>query len=75
MISVGNIERFIDNHPELNLDKDKIMRQADELARQEVLSGGVVGDLLGNLDALFFREFHFDIEHLKVAAKDVINME
>ncbi|MEN8252173.1 MAG: hypothetical protein ABFQ53_01165 [Patescibacteria group bacterium] len=71
MISVRNIEKFVDDHPEIGLDKSKILEQANGLAHEMVLSGGSVIDLLGdNLEILFFREFNRDVEHLKIAEKD-----
>ena len=71
MISIKNIEKFIDDHPELELDKIQVLKKARDFCDEGVIMGGAVEQILGEHKEIFFQEISTDFEHIKLGMEDM----
>lgn len=73
MVSLRNIEKFIDDNPQSGLDKKTVMERAKEKALNGVISGGAVQEIFDDplITAFFFREIELDPEHTKMGLEDI----
>jgi len=76
MVSVRNLQKFFDDHPELAESKELALAKARELATESgIVMGGAVSEILGSqlLAQRFFREFDRSPEHLGMCMEDMRN--
>ena len=62
MFSVRNVEKFLDDHPELGFNKSEVMEKVNDMAHNKVLSGACGEDLFGAHKDFFFDELLSDPE-------------
>lgn len=74
MFSIRNVEKFLDEHPELGFNKDEVMKKAIDMSHNNVLSGAYGEDLFGAHKDFFFTELLLDPEHLRMGEEDIKNM-
>ena len=70
MISVRNIKKFLDDHPEIS-NADEILVQAEELAKNGILSGGAIKILFPKHINEFVQAIEHDPEHIEMGVKDI----
>ena len=74
MFSIKNVEKFLEDHPELNLDREEILKNAGSLAYKNVLSGASAAELFGVYEELFFAELLSDTKHRQMGLEDMNNI-
>lgn len=73
-VSVRNVEKYFDDHPEFAGIKDKFMEgiKKENEASGGIISGGTIEKLFGvPLAAEFFQEVTTDPEHIKMGLEDL----
>ncbi len=74
MVSIRNIEKFFDDHPELWEKKYKILGMADKRKdRWNIISGGALKEIFGS-DEDLFNLFCAEIireDHIRIGLEDV----
>ena len=74
MFSVRNVEKFLDDHPELDLDRKEILKNAGSASHKNVLSGASAAELFGVYEELFFAELLSDAKHRQMGLEDMNNI-
>ena len=73
MASIKDIEKFLNDHPELFGDnKDKILIKAKTLALNGMISGEVAHSLMGGLTDRFLSETIYNEDHFQMGNEDLI---
>lgn len=75
MVSIRNLEKFFDDHPEFSARKDAVLAAAKESTENgTVMVGQVAEKILGDLSAVFFLEIEKSPAHQKIGLEDISNM-
>jgi len=70
-VSVRNIKKFLDDNPNLEINKISILKKADQISVNNIISGADVTLILGKHSNLFFNIMMDDEAHIKIWNEDV----
>lgn len=72
MVSIENVRKYLNDHPEIDADRKEAILTAAEAAQDENrISGGAATNLMGDLAESFFGEVTTNMEHIRIALKDL----
>ena len=73
MFSIRNVEKFVDDHPQLFNDKEAVMQRAREIAGDgKIIMGGGAEMIFGKkVASMFFGALQSDMQHMAIGLKDM----
>ena len=71
-VSIRNVEKFLDDHPEYGSQKDKILSGLrNKLGDQKTMGAAVAEETLGTLATEFFQEVTTNVDHIRIGLSDL----
>ncbi len=72
VISMGNIEKFFDDHPELENRREKILERARKVVEEgDIIAGGNIKEIFADLAPDFEREL-MSFEHIRIGTEALL---
>jgi len=73
MISIRNVEKYLQDHGEIpQAEKDNLLAVFKVAAENGLVSGGMAGKILGPRTKAFFQEVESDPVHIQIGIEDIV---
>lgn len=70
MISIRNVKKFLDDHPEFENKRQEIMEKARGLSDKGLIGGGAIEPIMGGLTKQFLQEL-MSSAHRQIGHEDI----
>ena len=74
-VSIRNVEKFFDDHPEFEYLREDAISKSRNLANLDIISGYYIPEILGALAQQFLNDLKADEEHQKLWEEDFAKLK